>query len=296
MYPPSEDKDHDQSLCNSLQCDENYENVVQSMESEKDRGNFIVKPRLTTITSNSFLCVDNHCGLVIDSLSQVVALVRQGDLYVKNLKLKESFQMLSSFNNLGIITAVVVPLASPCTLADQKVTHEAVVAWLGSRPPGVGSRIKNKSMMYCLPESILQDRTEEGKFECNPDTPYTSWDTTATLQVLLGKTEIIFGCAEPYADHCGILISAAGPILFDRQLLGGTVQSESASGTPQPEKKNLKALALELEQAVRVSGFEVQKIAAVVWSEGTPEIDADSVAKKFECIQDELEHGIHRYF
>lgn len=285
VYPPSEDKDHDQSLCNSLQCDENYENVVQSMESEKDRGNFVVKPRLTTITSNSFLCVDNHCGLVIDSLSQVVALVRQGDLYVKNLKLKESFQMLSSFNNLGIITAVVVPLASPCTLADQKVTHEAVVAWLGSRPPGVGSRIKNKSMMYCLPESILQDRTEEGKFECNPDTPYTSWDTTATLQVLLGKTEIIFGCAEPYADHCGILISAAGPILFDWQLLGGTVQSESASGTPQPEKKNLKALALELEQAVRVSGFEVQKIAAVVWSEGTPEIDADSVAKNLNVYK-----------
>lgn len=285
MYPPLEDMEqfhHDQPLCNSLLCDEKDENFL-SLESEGDSSNLIVKPKVTTITSNSFLCVDNHCGLLIDHLSQTVALVRQGNLYINKVKPKESFKLLSSINNLGIITAVVVPLASPCTLADLEVTHEAVVAWLGSRPPGVDSMAKNISMISSQPESILQEKTE-GKLDWDLDKPYTSWDTTVTLKVLLRKTETIFGCVEQYADHYGILLSATGSVLFDRQLLGGTLQREAASGT-QSDKENLKALALELEQPVKVLGFEIEKIAAVVWSEGSPVIDADSVAKNLNVYK-----------
>ena len=50
---------------------------------------------------------------------------------------------------LRIITAVIIPLHSPVILANLKVTHETVLAWLGSRPAGVGSIIKNVSTIPC---------------------------------------------------------------------------------------------------------------------------------------------------
>ncbi|MPC37908.1 hypothetical protein E2C01_031404 [Portunus trituberculatus] len=151
--------------------------------------------------------------------------------------------------------------------------------------PGVVNMIKDKSMMSSQPENILQGKTEEGKLECDLDSPDTSGDTPVTLKVLLRKTETILGYIEGYDDHCGILAGAAGPVLFDRQLLDETVQREVASGTPPSEKENLKALILELEQPVVVLGFEVEKIAAVVWSETSPVFNADSVTKNLNVYK-----------
>ena len=305
VYSSSESKEqfhNDASLCTSSVGDENEDNLMLNLESERDNSCSIVIPKLTTIKSNSFICLDGHHGLIIDSLSHTVALVRHGRLYINKMKFKESLKQLFALSNLGIITAVVVPLTSH-TSAELTVTHEAALAWLGSRPAGVGSIIKNINMMPCQPENVLLHKTKvEEKLECDPDTPYeysitfearnayrgTLWPVTVTLKVLLRKLEIILGCfVEGYADHCGILISSRGPVLFDRKLFDVTLPEVSTPGTLQfkHEAENLKALVLELEHSIGVLGFEVKKIAVMIWSEGKPVIDVEFIKKSLNVYK-----------